>query len=664
MRSGTWALYVSTTSFVDRTVPVRTDVACSGIPSLNAPVNVSLSLPANLRQQKDVYVRVGVKTVSVAEMLFSPVIKIDLYPPGIMDQPVTPAVLTSVALGLALGLAFTAPAARAQDAPSPSAQAAGAPGVVHLQVDLGKRVGAMQPMWAYFGYDEPNYTYSWEGKKLLTELSQLSPVPVYVRAHNMLTTHEGPPSAFKWGSTNAYTEDAQGRPVYDWTVVDSIVDIWVKRGMKPLMEIGFMPKALSTKPEPYAHGWKPGDPYNKIYTGWAYPPKDYQKWEELVYQWVKHSVERYGRAEVESWWWQLWNEPDIAYWQGTPEELFKLYDYTAHAVKRALPTARVGGPNVTGGGFRLMQAFLEHVRSGTNHVTGTKGTPIDFIGFHAKGAPQFVEGRVRTNMAPELRSVARHFEIIASFPEFAKLPIIIGEADPEGCAACSVASGSRQNAYRNGTMYSSYTAASFARMYELADQYNTKLEGATSWSFTFENVPWFDGFRELATNGVGKPVLNVFRMFGMMGGDRVAVQGNAMGAQEIIANAVRGERADVSALASRQGDEAAVMVWNYHDDDLRAPDAQVRLSVRDVPAKRVRVHHYRIDEHHSNSYTKWLQMGAPQQVSKEQYAALEKAGKLELLDAPSYMDTRDGTATLDFTLPRQGVSLVRLSWER
>src|SRR5690606_35819668 len=242
-------------------------------------------------------------------------------------------------------------------------------------------------------------------------------------------------------------------------------------------------------------------------------------------------------------------------------------------------------------------------------------------------------------MAPVLRSIDRHFEIIRSFPELADLPVIIGEADPEGCAACSVASGSRQNAYRNGTMYSSYTAASFARMYELADLHDMNFEGATSWSFTFENVPWFDGFREMATNGVGKPVLNVFRMFGMMGGDRVAVSGNSMDARQIIENAVRGEEADVSALASRKEGEAAVMVWNYHDDDLAAPDAPIRLAVRNLPAERVLVHHYRIDQENSNSYALWLKMGSPQQVSREQYAQLERAGKLAMLEAPRWFDT-------------------------
>ena len=171
------------------------------------------------------------------------------------------------------------------------------------------------PIWAWFGYDEPNYTYMKDGKKLLSEIAALNPVPVYIRAHNMLTTGDGK-AAMKWGSTNAYTEDAAGNPIYNWRIVDSIFDTYVSRGLKPMAELSFMPEAMSTKPQPYKHDWVPGQNYGKIYTGWRYPPKDYKKWGELVYQWVKHSIERYGQKEVESWYWELWNEPDIAYWGG------------------------------------------------------------------------------------------------------------------------------------------------------------------------------------------------------------------------------------------------------------------------------------------------------------------------------------------------------------
>src|SRR5688500_16141318 len=138
-----------------------------------------------------------------------------------------------------------------------------------INIDFKKEIGDMSPIWAWFGYDEPNYTYMKDGKKLLSEIAALSPVPVFVRAHNLLTTGDGTP-ALKWGSTNAYTEDASGNPIYNWKIVDSIFDTYIQRGMKPLVQIGFMPQALSVKPEPYRHYWKPGDPYTDIKIGRAH----------------------------------------------------------------------------------------------------------------------------------------------------------------------------------------------------------------------------------------------------------------------------------------------------------------------------------------------------------------------------------------------------------
>src|SRR6266540_6193154 len=129
---------------------------------------------------------------------------------------------------------------------------------VSIFVNAENSLGPMKPIWSFFGYYEPNYTYMKDGKKLLSELAALSPVPVYVRAHNLLTTGDGT-AALKWGSTNAYTEDASGKPRYDWTLVDRIFDTYVQRKMKPLVQIGFMPEALSVKPQPYRHHWKPGD---------------------------------------------------------------------------------------------------------------------------------------------------------------------------------------------------------------------------------------------------------------------------------------------------------------------------------------------------------------------------------------------------------------------
>jgi xylan 1,4-beta-xylosidase len=532
---------------------------------------------------------------------------------------------------------------------------------VQIGIDMDRETGKFLPAWTWFGYDEPNYTYMKDGRKLLTELSEMSPSPVYIRTHNLLTSGDGT-AALKWGSTNAYTENPNGDPVCNWTLVDSIFDTFMDRKMKPFVEIGFMPQALSVKPDPYRHYWKPGDPYNDIYTGWSYPPKDYSKWGELIYRWVSHCVEKYGKEEIESWYWEVWNEPDIKYWSGTFEEFCKLYDYAADAVKRALPSAKIGGPETTNPGSpnaaRFLTGFLDHCLNGTNYATGEKGSPLDFITFHAKGAPQFIDQRVRMNMGVQLNHIKRGFEIVSSYPAYKNLPVVIGECDPEGCAACGMTV-YPQNGYRNGTMYSSYTASSFAKIYDLAFQYGINLLGIVSWSFEFENQPWFHGYRDLATNGVGKPVLNVFRMFGLMGNRVVeATSGAGKSWQEVISSGVKGESPDIGVLATKQDKGAAILFWNYHDDDLLKPDAMINLNIKGLDAKKVRIIQYRIDQDHSNSYEVWKKMGSPQNPGPRQYTFLEKAGKLQRLGKPVRMKTTDGNLSLQTTLQRQGVGLL------
>ncbi len=546
----------------------------------------------------------------------------------------------------------------------PSLPRGGQDARVAIHVDATKRLGAMTSMWAFFGHDEPNYTYMKDGRKLLSELAALSPAPVNVRVHNLLTTGDGTP-ALKWGSTNAYTEDSAGRPIYDWRIVDRIFDTYVERKMKPLVQIGFMPQALSSKPVPYQHEWAPGVDYNRIYTGWAYPPNDYAKWGELVHQWARHTVSRYGAAEVRSWYWEVWNEPDIGYWRGTPEEFQKLYDFAADGLKRALPDAKIGGPEVTGpNGARTQQIlrdFIEHCLRGTNYATGLRGSPLDFVTFHAKGSPRVVDGHVRMGISNQLKAISNGFQIVRSFPELRDIPLVIGESDPEGCAACSVRT-NPENGYRNGTMYSSYTAAQIARTFELADLHAVNLLGSVTWAFEFEGQPYFAGFRDLATNGIDKPVLNVFRMLGMMHGDRVAVTSTSAADVQTIRDAGVRTQPDIYALATRAGRDMAVLVWNYHDDDLPAAPAAIDLTIEGAAPGRPTVTEYRVDNRHSNAYEAWKALGSPDAPTAQQYAQLEKSGQLQIVGAPSRPRVSNGQLALSLSLPRQGVSLLTIKF--
>jgi xylan 1,4-beta-xylosidase len=263
-------------------------------------------------------------------------------------------------------------------------------------------------------------------------------------------------------------------------------------------------------------------------------------------------------------------------------------------------------------------------------------------------------------IAAQLRTIDEGFRMVADFPELKDKPIIIGESDPEGCAACQ----GPQLAYRNGTMYSSYTAASFARKHDLADRHGVNFEGALTWAFEFEGHPYFAGFRSLATNGINKPVLNVFRMFSKMTGQRVPAESDhAVEMRQMLRRGVR-EDADVAALASLDGKKLCVMVWHYHDDDVPGPDADVELSLAGLPVQSgaATVEHYRIDQDHSNAFTAWKAMGSPQQPTAEQYAELDRVDGLAALDEPQTIEARDGAATVKFTLPRQGVSLLVLQW--
>lgn len=545
--------------------------------------------------------------------------------------------------------------------PAPSNQP-----TTYVTVNLSHVSAPFRPIYSWFGYDEANYTTTPLGRHLLGELHALSPVPVHIRVHHLLTSGNGKPE-LKFSSTNVYSEDAQGHPVYNFAILDGIFDAYKAAGIQPLVELGFMPKDLAAnlpnRHEPYEVHF----PGNTISGASNNPPKDYKKWGDLARAVTAHLVQRYGRATVQNWYFEVWNEPDIGYWHGSREDYFKLYDYAVAGVRAALPTAKVGGPATTGPSgqhaYDYLQAFLNHVKNGPSAATGGK-VPLDFISFHAKGHPTFQNGNVTMGLNHELSDVDRGFALIAQYPEFRHLPVILSEADPEGCAACS----SRMNpanSYRNGTMYPAYTATAFKGILDLAAKHDTNLIAMLSWSFEFEGKDYFEGFRSLSTNGIDKPILNLFRMLGMMDGDRVAV--TSTGSVPLTSEVNTGVRgaSDIDALATRKESRAAVLVWNYRDRDATAVEKPVSVTVIGIPAgvSRVLVENYRIDKTHSNAYKAWQAMGSPQQPTTEEYEKLRSEEGLQLLTSPKWVDVSNGKVKVQTEMPPESVSLLTLRWQ-
>jgi len=535
---------------------------------------------------------------------------------------------------------------------------------VSIQVDLAKSQGPYKPVYSWFGYDESNYTTMKYGKQLLRELHDLSPVPVYIRVHHLLTSGNGVPE-LKWSSSNVFSLDPNGKPVYDFTITDQTFDEFKKAGVRPMVELGFMPKDLAATVDG-VDAYQVHYPANTISGSSNNPPKDYALWGELICKYTEHLVQRYGRQEVSKWYFEVWNEPDISYWHGTPAEYFKLYDYTVAGVRAALPNAMVGGPASTGPNSERAGAFLDnflkHCLNDKSEADG-KPVPLDFISFHPKGHPTVVDGHVRMGLANELKAAQAGFQIVARYPRFIHLPIILSEADPEGCAACSMKV-NPANEYRNGPLYAAYTTVAIKSLFDLQDRSAVNLLAMLSWSFEFEGKEYFEGFRTLATNGVDKPVLNVFRMAALMSGQRVMASSTGQVSLDDILSKGVTQTPDVDAIATKSDHEAAVMLWNYHDDILPAASAEVQVTIAGIPTgvKKVLLEHFRIDEAHSNSYSVWKAMGSPQTPTPEQYARLKEAGQLELLGSPQWLDVSDGKVSIGTDLPRQATSLMRLMW--
>jgi xylan 1,4-beta-xylosidase len=185
-----------------------------------------------------------------------------------------------------------------------------------------------------------------------------------------------------------------------------------------------------------------------------------------------------------------------------------------------------------------------------------------------------------------------------------------------------------------------------------------------TWAFEFEDQPYFAGFRELASNGLDKPVLNAFRMLGMLSSQRVeATSSGQLATEQVVREGVRAQP-EINAIATRKAHEIEVLVWNYHDDDIPSEPASIGLTISGLPdgVARGSLKHFRIDSSHSNAFTAWKDSGSPQPPTADQYKKLESAGQLQLLDSPKWIRIEHGTVHLQFELPRQGLSLLRIGW--
>jgi xylan 1,4-beta-xylosidase len=516
-------------------------------------------------------------------------------------------------------------------------------------VECSGKIGPFPAIWRSFGYDELNWTYTPRGKQIFHEIGKLSSAPYYIRCHHAFSTGIGLSTPTK-GSGNIYQFAPDGKPQFNFTILDQVIETFLQNGCKPIVELGFMPDVLSSGPQP-----KPNYDYS---TGdlWKYPPKDYQQWQELVYETVKHFVAKYGEEEVSRWYWEVWNEPDTPnYFKGSVKDYCKMYDYAAAAATAALPTVKIGGPALAHHP-QFLQKFLEHCARGKNYVSRERGSRLNFISVHAKGTgwPLVGEPFEMPSLRRILSQLQSYHAVLQQFSQFADLEILVDE--------CDMAVGTNFGMYdfpeyefHNTEYYPTFVIRMAKALLGFMLEKKLPIKLFTTWAFYFEGKRFFEGNRALFTNeNIKNPIFNAFVLLEGLGETRLRL---------ITDSPATGSFPQVDGLATIAADgSVAVVIWNFDEDAKNSGAATLHLELRGLPAgfKKVFIERFQIDHEHSNSYCAWKKIGAPQNPTPEQIEYIKKHENLKLVESKN-TQVMDGVVQYVFDLPMHGVALVKVS---
>lgn len=408
-----------------------------------------------------------------------------------------------------------------------------------------------------------------------------------------------------------YSEDDRGQPQYNFSYLDQIYDSLLAAGVHPFVELSFMPKKLAAKDMPHAFWYKPN----------IAPPKDYAKWDDLVTQFARHLIERYGMEEVSQWYFEVWNEPNLDFWGGDPRQstYFELYDHTARSLKSVNLGLRVGGPATAQAAWA--DAFLQHCAE--NHV------PIDFVSSHVYGndKPEDVFGTHEPIPRNQMvcRSVKKvHDQIRAS--SMPTLPLIWSEFN---------ASYMNEPAVTDRPYMGPWLADTIRQCEGLVDM-------MSYWTFSdvFEEqgvvkTPFYGGFGLIAAGGIPKPAFNAFKLLHQLGDERIQLNSD-------------------SALLTRKKDGSLILaVWNYAPPEKEGPVKTVTVKCKGTRAQQALVSV--VDSQHGDVYAAYEAMGSPRYPTQAQIRELRKAAELA---PPEPRALSNGELTL--VLPSYALAIVTL----
>lgn len=505
-----------------------------------------------------------------------------------------------------------------------------------------------------FGYANTDFTYTPPTKRMYDHLSSYKTDFLYMRLHNILTCHGqgdtflmqgmdygSPPRGSGKPADKVFSMDENGKLRYDWTLVDRVYDIFFEHSIRPIVETYGMPSCLQKSPELW------------------FIPKDFKLWGEILREFVIHLQDRYGKEEVEQWYFEVWNEPDNHQaWVDDPSSFLALYDYCEHAIHSVNPKIKVGGPAVKQGegAMKIFRAFLDHCSKGVNYATGEFGTRLDFISVHCKGG--YSEG---TNPSTDImfNGLKSFMEFIKTYPEFDGIEFFNDESDIVWNGNLGVKYNSWLN-FRN-THYAAGFTCKMMHLYcsIVEDEYGMNLSIVDSDNC---HIQWekslFSGNRSQhtplvkypSTDLLKKSVFNAYVLLSRLGDKRLFTD-----------CADEGYGTKFGVLPTIKDNALSFMVWNFEDgiyDDINP--RRINLIINNIPFKGTyRLLHYRIDADNSNSYGMWKSMGKPDKPAFEQIKEIRKREGLELYEEVKSLQMEE---SLSFTvdLPMHAVSLFIL----
>ncbi|HUJ31064.1 MAG TPA: hypothetical protein VLY23_07265 [Candidatus Acidoferrum sp.] len=381
-----------------------------------------------------------------------------------------------------------------------------------------------------------------------------------------------------------YDEDTEGHPVYNFSYVDQIYDGLLANGVRPFVELSFMPKKLASQQILQAFWYKPV----------VAPPKDWNKWDDMISQFAQHLIARYGIDEVSQWYFEVWNEPNLDFWGGNPRQstYWDLYDHTVRALKAVSSRLRVGGPATAQAAW--VDAFIEHCHA--NNV------PVDFVSTHVYGNDRSEDVFGTTEEIPRnamvCRAVAKvHKELKAStMPD---LPLIWSEFNASYMNEPAVTDTSYMGPWMADTIR----------------QCDGLVDVMSYWTFSdvFEEqgvvkTPFYGGFGLIAAGGIPKPAFNAFKLLHRLGDERIEVNSD-------------------SVLVTRKKDGSLVVaVWNYAPPEEAGVPKTVTLQFKNVDPNEAAISI--VDPAHSDSHTAFEKMGSPRYPTQSQIKALRQAAEL------------------------------------